>query len=213
MRRLILRLSPVTTFAMMSNSSPLTPVTLALCMALPLFTAAGCSESTPSPAPAADAAPSTESAPQAERTSWFDFDRERHDFGDVYQAAVRHTRFDLVAAGSEPTIVTALKRSCGCTEGELFVLEDSGAESPVQLDHPYAPGTEFRLLASLNSKGRQGTQEQRVHIVTQGNITTSFILDAEIVTFLELDPPSLQLPDGSSLGGLESELVRQEPRR
>jgi hypothetical protein len=185
---------------------PLLPTAALALVLVPGSLLAGCGESPPDTgsAPAESAAPAESSTAPA-RTSWLEFERESHDFGDVYQAAVRRTSFDLVAAGTEPLVVTALKRSCGCTEGELFVVDATGTESPVELDRPYAPGTKFKLLATLNTKGRQGTQLQRVHVVTRGDVTTSFMLEAEIVTFLEFD--STELPEASALTGLDGEVI------
>ncbi len=134
--------------------------------------------------------------------SWFEFERDTEDFGDVYASAIRETTFDMVVAGEEGIVLDELRRTCGCTEGELYVLGDAGEKTLFEVGRSYPPGTRFELLAKLNTKGKQGTQEQRVHIDVRGHeLPTSFTLKAEIVTFFVFEPPSLQVKNASVLTG------------
>lgn len=135
-------------------------------------------------------------------------DRDSHDFGDLFAGSLRTTSFELTAAGAEPLIVTDVGHSCGCTKGELFVLDDAGAEHPVEMGRPYAAGTRLRLHASLNTQGRGGEQEQRVVIELAGNPDLqTFTLHALVVPFLDCVPHRPRISEASVLEGFVFELV------
>ncbi len=165
-----------------------------------------CSQEADPPAASAGSAATAEATPAPVRDSWFEFDTNTHDFGDVYASAKRETTFALVAAGTEDLIVGEVQRSCGCTEGQLFVLAEGGARSPFEPGKAYAPGTRFELDASLNTRGRQGEQLQRVHLRIEGRPEPqSFELHAFIVTFLEFDP--FEIVGATTLEGARGEFV------
>lgn len=185
-----------------------------LLLAVLALAAAACSGSEERPSfrreTPAEPAPEEAALEEPTRDAWIEADRQDEDFGDVYANAVRETTFDLVAAGSEDLVLKELKRSCGCTEGELYVLGAEGERTPYEVDRPYAPGTRFVLVAKLNTKGKQGQQDQKVHVWIDGHpLPTDFSLHANIVTFLELDPPQLEIEGASTLRGGQGRLAVQ----
>ena len=138
-------------------------------------------------------------------------DRETHDFGAVYPMSVHTTTFDLVAEGTDPLVVKEVVRSCGCTRGELSVVEGDTA-TRVELGREYAPGTKFRLDAELNTKGKSGRLRQTVGIALddapRGTVLTLY---ADIAPYLIFDPPDLAItsfPERDAMPTLAEVMVR-----
>lgn len=151
-----------------------------------------------------DASPDGASAaaePAFVRRSWLEADSFEHDFGEVYPQTLQRAVFDCVAAGEEPLVVRELKYSCGCTAGELLVLDAAGAESPIALGEPYPSGTRLRLRATLNTKGRTGEQEQKLTVVHGDGSLDLFTMKAAIEPFLVAEPATLSLEDVSPFEG------------
>ena len=101
-----------------------------------------------------------------EPEAWLEFERDSEDFGEVYQAATRSTTFRMTAAGTEPLVMHELRRTCGCTEGELYVLGADGSRELFAPGEPYAPGTEFESM--------------KIVALLFGSITTLFLESMKI---------------------------------
>lgn len=183
-----------------------------------VLTAASCGGSSPQPvddaAPGPGPVPAVATAAPAAveaRDSWLESDRAEHDFGLVHPDSLQETRFQLTAAGTDDLIVDKVVRSCGCTMGELFVVEE-GENVPVELGKAYPPGTEFELLATLNTSEKLGVQKQSVRVMLAGrDVPEAYYINAEIKPFLLTEPKMLTFGKVSTLEGAEGEVtVRTE---
>ena len=113
-----------------------------------------------------------------------------------------------MAAGEGELVVLQVMRSCGCTEGELFSLGAEDELLPVEIGEPYAPGTRFKLRAILNTKGKQGEQDQRVRIaVRDAPELATFSMKAVIEPYLEIEPALIELDTFSTVTGASGEVT------
>lgn len=81
------------------------------------------------------------------------FQKDTHDFGDIYQGdVVKHT-FTFENTGNEPLIITNVQTTCGCT-------------APAWPRDPIAPGQTGDITIQFNSTGKIGRQNKVVTIVS-----------------------------------------------
>jgi hypothetical protein len=81
------------------------------------------------------------------------FEKESHDFGDIYQGdKVQHV-FTFENTGTEPLIITNVQVTCGCT-------------APRWPRDPIAPGQEGEITIQFNSTGKIGRQNKVITIVS-----------------------------------------------
>jgi hypothetical protein len=152
---------------------------------------AGCGGGGGSSAPEPAAAPTPEPA-----RAWLAFERDSEDFGRLYPNTVRRTVFEMEAAGEDDLVISAVARSCNCSEAELLVLDPDapGGRRPVELGAPHPPGTRFELHASLNTKGKRGDQHQFLTITPGGQEALFlFHLYAHVEPFLIVAPELVDL--------------------
>ena len=172
-----------------------------------LSLAAACGESpdTPEPVVTVEAeAPVEDEAEPFVRKAWLESESFVHAFGDVYPQSLHRVSFPAVAAGTEPLVIEELKHSCGCTSGELFVLGEDDARSPVEFGVAYPIGTRFELDATLNTLGRSGPQEQKVSVMLVDGTLDIFVMEADIKPFLIAEPANLVFEKVDPFEGVES---------
>lgn len=179
-----------------------------------IWAAAGCGEGSQrgareASAPGADAGtPAAETAESGfVRRAWLASDSFEHEFGAVYPQALQHATFECTVAGEEPLVVRELKYSCGCTAGELLVVGEDGATSPVELGRPYPTGTRMRLATTLNTKGRTGEQEQKISVVLGDGTIDIFTMRASIEPFLIAEPDAIVLEQVDPFQGARAQIT------
>lgn len=139
--------------------------------------------------------------PEPEPTSWLAYDSDEIDFGTVFFGSARSHRFPMVIEGEDPLIITAIQRSCGCTEGKLMVIDEQGGESEFVPEQPYEPGTKFELVATLNTVGKMGQQSQNLRIIHEDGRAPKFTMLGNIESYLLADPPGIVLKHVNPLKG------------
>ncbi|MGK7390484.1 MAG: DUF1573 domain-containing protein [Candidatus Cyclobacteriaceae bacterium M2_1C_046] len=81
------------------------------------------------------------------------FEKDTHDFGDIYQGdKVKHT-FTFENTGNEPLIITNVQVTCGCT----------ATEWPRD---PIAPGQSGDITIQFDSTGKIGRQNKVITVVS-----------------------------------------------
>lgn len=82
------------------------------------------------------------------------FEKQTHDFGDIYQGdKVEHT-FYFTNTGNEPLIITNVHVTCGCTTPKGWPRD------------PIPPGGKGEITVSFDSKGKIGRQNKPVTVVS-----------------------------------------------
>lgn len=79
------------------------------------------------------------------------FERDLHDFGEIFQGEVATTEFKFTNTGKSDLIISAARASCGCTVPEY----------PKQ---PIKPGESGVIKVSYNSEGRKDAFNKTVTI-------------------------------------------------
>jgi hypothetical protein len=81
------------------------------------------------------------------------FEKNTHDFGDIYQGDQVAQVFKFTNTGNEPLIITNIQVTCGCTAPEW----------PRQ---PIPPGGKGEIKIGFNSAGKMGRQNKTVTVVS-----------------------------------------------
>jgi hypothetical protein len=85
----------------------------------------------------------------ASGTATFQFEEERHDFGDIAEGTVAKHTFEFTNTGDAPLIIYNAQGSCGCTV-------------PEWPREAIAPGATGEIKVSFNSAGRPGVNNKQV---------------------------------------------------
>lgn len=93
------------------------------------------------------------------------FEKNTHDFGDIYQGDKVEQVFKFTNTGNEPLIITNIQVTCGCTAPEW----------PRQ---PIPPGGKGEIKIGFNSAGKMGRQNKTVTVISNSaneDTTISFV--------------------------------------
>jgi hypothetical protein len=108
----------------------------------------------------------------ASGTATFQFEEERHDFGDIAEGTVAKHTFKFTNTGDSPLIIYNAQGSCGCTV-------------PEWPREAIAPGATGEIKVSFNSAGRPGVNNKQVTLTANTvpnkriiNITSNVIAKA-----------------------------------
>jgi hypothetical protein len=108
----------------------------------------------------------------ASGTATFQFEEERHDFGDIAEGTVAKHTFEFTNTGDAPLIIYNAQGSCGCTV-------------PEWPREAIAPGATGEIKVSFNSAGRPGVNNKQVTLTANTvpnkriiNITSNVIAKA-----------------------------------
>ena len=82
-----------------------------------------------------------------------DFEKMKHDFGDIKQGETSSYNFVFTNTGEADLLISNAKGSCGCTV-------------PEWPKKPIPPGRKGEIQVTFNSNGRQGKQQKTVTLVT-----------------------------------------------
>jgi hypothetical protein len=86
------------------------------------------------------------------------FEKNTHDFGEIYQGDKVEHVFKFTNTGNEPLIITNIQISCGCT-------------TPQWPHEPIPPGAKGEITVGFNSAGKSGLQNKSLPI--QSNATNT----------------------------------------
>ncbi|MDX1628928.1 MAG: DUF1573 domain-containing protein [Fulvivirga sp.] len=81
------------------------------------------------------------------------FEKEQHDFGEIYQGDKVEHVFEFENTGNEPLIISNVQTTCGCT-------------APEWPRDPVAPGQTGKIKVVFNSAGKIGRQHKVITIVS-----------------------------------------------
>ena len=85
------------------------------------------------------------------------FEKNSHDFGDIYQGdKVEHT-YKFTNTGNEPLIITNVQVTCGCTTPKGYPRD------------PIAPGQKGEITIAFNSAGKMVRQNKVVTVVSNAS--------------------------------------------
>ena len=111
------------------------------------------------------------------------------DFGSLRQGDVGKHTFRLVSDGEAPLVITRLKPSCGCTVAEIALLGAEGERTIYRTGSEIEPGTEFEIVAELNTTGKSGAVSTQVAIYSNDpRAVFSLNLKADVQPVLLVSP-------------------------
>ena len=90
----------------------------------------------------------------ASGTATFQFEEERHDFGDIAEGTVAKHTFKFTNTGDSPLIIYNAQGSCGCT------VPDYPKDTPIK------PGEGGSINVKFDSSNRPGLQRKAVTLIT-----------------------------------------------
>jgi len=93
------------------------------------------------------------------------FEKNTHDFGDMFQGDQVEKTFKFTNTGNEPLIITNVQVTCGCTT-------KSYPRDPI------APGAKGEITLGFNSAGKMGKQNKTVTVISNASNT-----DGSQITF------------------------------
>ena len=82
------------------------------------------------------------------------FEKNTHDFGDIYQGDKVEQTFKFTNTGNEPLIITNVQVTCGCTTPKGIPRD------------PIAPGGKGEITLAFNSAGKSGRQNKVATVVS-----------------------------------------------
>ncbi len=122
------------------------------------------------------------------RLHW-EFGENSHDFGPVTQGAVVKHDFELESKGTEPLVIKQIKPTCGCTTGDLMVVQPDGMLVRYNFGDPIPVGSKLRLEARLNTKNKTGHASSSINVFSddvRGPVQLS--LSADVTPFFHVNP-------------------------
>jgi hypothetical protein len=81
------------------------------------------------------------------------FEKNTHDFGDIFQGDKVDQIFKFTNTGNEPLIITNIQVTCGCT-------------APEWPRNPIPPGGKGEIKIGFNSAGKIGRQNKTVTVIS-----------------------------------------------
>jgi len=125
------------------------------------------------------------------------FGEEKHDFGTMRQGESAQHTFTMRSAGEEALVITAAAPTCGCLVGDVKVkAPGADAAVPYQFGTPIEPGAEVTIDANIDTASKSNQTSVRLNVQTNDIVGAySLVLNANIVPFLRVMPPFLQLGD------------------
>ncbi len=81
------------------------------------------------------------------------FEKNSHDFGDIFQGDKVDQIFKFTNTGNEPLIITNIQVTCGCT-------------APEWPRNPIPPGGKGEIKIGFNSAGKIGRQNKTVTVIS-----------------------------------------------
>lgn len=81
------------------------------------------------------------------------FEKNTHDFGDIFQGDKVDQVFKFTNTGTEPLIITNIQVTCGCT-------------APEWPRNPIPPGGTGEIKIGFNSSGKIGRQNKTVTVIS-----------------------------------------------
>lgn len=81
------------------------------------------------------------------------FEKNTHDFGDIYQGDRVEKVFTFTNTGNEPLIISDIRVTCGCTV-------------PKWPRQPIMPGEKGEITVGFNSAGKMGKQNKTVTVIS-----------------------------------------------
>ncbi|MDH4058501.1 MAG: DUF1573 domain-containing protein [Cyclobacteriaceae bacterium] len=101
------------------------------------------------------------------------FEKNTHDFGDIYQGDRVEQVFKFKNTGTEPLIITNIEVTCGCT-------------APEWPRNPIPAGGEGEIKVAFNSAGKMGRQNKTV--VVKSNALNDDNTISFVTTILDKKP-------------------------
>ncbi len=130
-----------------------------------------------------------EALPQGGR---LEIDKGEHDFGSAVEGEVLKHTFALKSVGEADLIITSAKPSCGCTVSMLEVHAAGGDWQLYGFGDPVAPGTEMRLTAELDTKGKRSHVSSKINLYCNDpRDTITLGLQANLDTYFNFAPASI----------------------
>lgn len=105
-----------------------------------------------------------------ESVTMMQFDKLKHDFGDVESGSENTTRFKVTNTGKRPLIIEDVSASCGCT-------------LPEKPEQPIAPGESDNITVTFKSKPGQKNEIKKTVTVTAN--TDPAVSQVEIRAFVK----------------------------
>ena len=81
------------------------------------------------------------------------FEKNTHDFGEIFQGDKVKQVFKFTNTGNEPLIITNIQVTCGCT-------------APEWPRNPIPPGGKGEIKIGFNSAGKIGRQNKTVTVIS-----------------------------------------------
>lgn len=93
-----------------------------------------------------------------------EFDKLKHDFGDVMPESSNTTEFTVTNTGDKPLIISDVSASCGCT-------------TPMKPEGPIAPGESDVIMVTFKSKPGQVNEIKKTVTVTANTMSKVHMLE------------------------------------
>ncbi|MFT4542896.1 MAG: hypothetical protein ACI841_004275 [Planctomycetota bacterium] len=117
------------------------------------------------------------------------FGQDSHDFGNVMQGAMLEHSFRFKSSGPNDVIIRQAKPTCGCTVGQLQVVNDDGTMSPYTIGSPIAPGTEIELTAKVDTGNKRNKTQVRINVYANDPVSQhTLTLSAQVEPFMTATP-------------------------
>lgn len=125
------------------------------------------------------------------RIKW-EFGANSHDFGEVTQGAIMSHTFELSSGGTEPLVIKQIKPTCGCTTGDLMMVNADGTTRRYNFGDPIPVGARVNLEANLNTKNKTNKASSSINIFSNDvRGPVQLALQAQVTPFFHVAPAFL----------------------
>ena len=130
----------------------------------------------------------------------------------TWYSPVKHT-FRFKSAGINDLIIRQASPACGCTVGQLLLINDDGSRSPYELGNPIAPGREIELTAKIDTSYKRNRTQVRISVYANDPVSRhTLTLSAEIQPFMTAVPTSVNFGELSEDAEMETTIDVRVPR-
>lgn len=132
------------------------------------------------------------------------FGQDQFDFGSVMQGAMLEHTFKFKSTGTTDVIIRQAKPTCGCTVGQLLVVNAEGERVPYTIGDPLAPGTEIELTATVDTHNKRNKAQVRINVYANDPVSQhTLTLSADVEPFMTATPSFL------NFGELSEDAVKE----